>query len=265
MTAALEGLQITGLSLDRGARRVLHSVSLSAAPGRITALLGPNGAGKSSLVQVIGGLFKPAAGTFALDGAPLTGQRPERVRAAGLAIVPEGRWVLRSLTVEENLQVACYALPRKEVTDRLDYALALFPELQKRWKTPARALSGGEQQMVVIAQSLMSRPRIVAIDELSLGLAPVVVRRLAAALSQIARDGTGILLIEQFAHVALSISSDACILRGGRVRYSGTAAALEEDPELVRRAYLSATAAHDVPDPSTVIRSASTGPNGTAP
>jgi branched-chain amino acid transport system ATP-binding protein len=152
--------------------------------------------------------------------------------------VPEGRRLLPALTVEDNLRVATYSLSSAHAREGIAYALELFPELEKRWGAPARLLSGGEQQMVVLAQALVARPRILLVDELSLGLAPVVVKRLVPTLEQVAANGVGVLLIEQFAHVALALAQTAYVLEGGRIRYHGTAQRLKDEPELLQSAYL---------------------------
>jgi branched-chain amino acid transport system ATP-binding protein len=217
---------------------VLHDVSLSIPPGEITALLGPNGAGKSTLVLAVGGLLRPSGGTIALGDVDLTRRRPEQVRAAGVAIVPEGRQLLPNLTVEDNLRVATYALRRDDARSGVAHALELFPELEKRWRAPARLLSGGEQQMVVLAQALVSRPKVMLVDELSLGLAPLIVQRLVPTLASVAESGVGVLLIEQFAHVALGVAKTAYVLEGGRIRYHGTAQQLKDDPSVLHSAYL---------------------------
>jgi branched-chain amino acid transport system ATP-binding protein len=236
--AAGPELRFEELSVSRGGRRVLHDVSLAIPPGEITTLLGPNGAGKSSLVLAVGGVLRASSGRVLLGDEDLTRKRPEQVRGAGVAIVPEGRRLLPGLTVEENLRVATYSLSRDDAKSGVAQALELFPELQKRWTITCRSLSGGEQQMVVLAQALVSHPRVILVDELSLGLAPVVVKRLAPVLQAVAATGVGILLIEQFAHVALGLAKKAYVLEGGRVRYEGTAKELTEQPELLRSAYL---------------------------
>jgi branched-chain amino acid transport system ATP-binding protein len=199
-------LEIEGLSVARGGRQVLHGVSLEIRSGAVTTLLGPNGAGKSTTVLAVGGVLPASGGSVKLNGRNLTRLRPEQIRAAGVAIVPEGRRLLPDLTVEDNLRVATYSLGREEAKRGLSYALELFPRLEARWKAVARTLSGGEQQMVVLAQALASRPRFVLVDELSLGLAPVVVQRLMPALEEAAAGGVGVLLIEQFVHVALALA-----------------------------------------------------------
>ncbi|HXH95726.1 MAG TPA: ABC transporter ATP-binding protein [Gaiellaceae bacterium] len=230
-------LRLDGLCVSRG-RPVVQDVSLDIPMRAITALLGPNGAGKSSLVLAVGGVLRPTGGRVLLDDEDLTRRRPEAIRHAGVAIVPEGRRLLGQLTVEDNLRVATYALGRGAARDGLDYALELFPALERRWKAAARSLSGGEQQMLVLAQALVSQPRFVLVDELSLGLAPVIVKRLMPTLLMIAEAGTGILLIEQFAHVALAVAQTAYVIEGGRIRDHGTAQELRDHPERLHSAYL---------------------------
>ena len=216
----------------------MHGVSIDIPPGEVTALLGPNGAGKSSLVLAVGGVLRLSGGSVRLGDRDLTRRRPEKVRAAGVAIVPEGRRLLPELSVADNLKVATYALSRDDAKSGIAYALELFPELEKRWTIVARSLSGGEQQMVVLAQALVSRPKVLIVDELSLGLAPVVVKRLVPTLESVAASGVGVLLIEQFAHVALSLAKSVYVLEGGTIRYHGTADELKRNPELLHSAYL---------------------------
>ena len=231
-------LSLRSLTVARGTRDVVRDVSLEIPPGEVTTLLGPNGAGKSSLVLAVAGVLRPRTGQVALDGHDLTHLPPERIRAAGVAVVPEGRRLLPDLTVADNLRVATYALDREAATRGVDYAVELFPELKTRWTVQGRFLSGGEQQMVVLAQAIVSRPKVLLVDELSLGLAPVVVKRLVPVIASLAESGMGVLLIEQFAHVALSLARSAYILEGGRLRYHGTAGELRDHPELLRSAYL---------------------------
>ena len=230
-------LRLDGLSVSRG-RPVVRDVSLEIPASAITALLGPNGAGKSSLVLAVGGVLRPTAGRVLVGEQDITRRRPEAIRAAGVAIVPEGRRLLGELSVEDNLRVATYALGRSQAREGIDYALELFPPLGRRWKASARTLSGGEQQMVVLAQALVSRPKVVLVDELSLGLAPLIVQRLVPILASVAESGVGVLLIEQFAHVALGLANTAYVIEGGRIRYHGTAAELKSRPELLHSAYL---------------------------
>jgi len=204
----------------------------------VTALLGPNGAGKSTLVLAVGGVLRPSSGRVLLGDRDLTRARPDAIRRAGVAIVPEGRRLLGALTVEDNLRVATYSLSRDGARDGIRYALELFPLLETRWRSAARLLSGGEQQMVVLAQALVSRPKFILVDELSLGLAPIVVRRLMPTLESVAQSGVGVLLIEQFAHVALDLAGSVYVIERGRIRHHGSAQELKANPERLHSAYL---------------------------
>jgi len=240
-------LSLAGVTVERGGRAVVRDVSIEIPAAGVTALLGPNGAGKSSLVLAVGGVLRMAAGSVTLDGASLAGRRPERIRRAGVAIVPEGRRLLPDLTVEDNIGVATYALTAQQARDGRAWALEVFPELARRLSARARTLSGGEQQMLVLAQALVSRPRYVLIDELSLGLAPVIVNRLIPRIRAVAESGIGVLLIEQFATVALGLASHAYVMEGGRLRFSGPAGDLRDKPELLRSAYLLRGSAGEAP------------------
>jgi branched-chain amino acid transport system ATP-binding protein len=235
---AAAALRLEGVSVPRGGRLVVRDVSLEIPPGEVTTLLGPNGAGKSSLVLAVAGLLRPAAGNVLLGEQNLTRRRPERVRAAGVAVIPEGRRLLPELSVEDNLRVATYAMSRADARSGIAYALELFPELERRWSVVGRSLSGGEQQMVVLAQALVSRPKVMLVDELSLGLAPVIVKRLVPTIESVAASGVGVLLIEQFAHIALALARKAYVLEGGRMRYEGTARDLIDRPDVLHSAYL---------------------------
>jgi branched-chain amino acid transport system ATP-binding protein len=231
-------LSLQGITVERGGRAVVRDVSLEITAGEVTALLGPNGAGKSSLVLAVAGVLPLHSGSVMLDGHDLARRRSEKIRQAGLAVVPEGRRLLSQLTVEDNIRVATYSLSRDDAQAGRGRALELFPELEKRLAAPARSLSGGEQQMLVLAQALVSRPRFLIIDELSLGLAPVVIQRLIPTISSIAESGIGVLLIEQFATVALGLARRAYVMEGARIQYDGTASELREKPELLQSAYL---------------------------
>jgi branched-chain amino acid transport system ATP-binding protein len=231
-------LHLRDLSVERGGRAVVKDVSVEIEAGQVTTLLGPNGAGKSTLVLAVGGVLRPKTGAVLLGEADIAGRRPERIRRAGVAIVPEGRRLLADLTVEDNLRVASYALTGEQARVGRDRVLELFPQLGQRLTALARTLSGGEQQMVVLAQALISEPRYLLIDELSLGLAPVVVSRLIPVIASVAESGTGVLLIEQFATVALGLAHRAYIMEGGRIRFSGLASELRAHPELLSSAYL---------------------------
>jgi branched-chain amino acid transport system ATP-binding protein len=231
-------LILRGLSVERGGRAVVHDVSIDIPAAEVTALLGPNGAGKSSLVLAVGGVLAPRSGSVLLNGSELAGRRPERIRRAGVAIVPEGRRLLADMTVEDNLRVASYSLSREDARAGRARVLELFPEISRRLAVKARLLSGGEQQMLVLAQALIGQPRYLLIDELSLGLAPVVLRRLIPVIRTVTEAGIGVLLIEQFAAVALELARRAYIMEGGQLRFSGLASELRDRPELLRSAYL---------------------------
>jgi branched-chain amino acid transport system ATP-binding protein len=234
----MSSLHLRDLTVERGGRAVVKDVSVEIEAGQVTTLLGPNGAGKSTLVLAVGGVLRPKTGAVLLGEADIAGRRPERIRRAGVAIVPEGRRLLADLTVEDNLRVASYALTGEQARVGRDRVLELFPQLGQRLTALARTLSGGEQQMVVLAQALISEPRYLLIDELSLGLAPVVVSRLIPVIASVAESGTGVLLIEQFATVALGLAHRAYIMEGGRIRFSGLASELRAHPELLSSAYL---------------------------
>ncbi len=233
-----ESLRLEAFSVPRGGHPVVREVTMEIPPGQVTTLLGANGAGKSTLVLAVGGVLRPSGGRVLLGDRDVTGMRPERIRSAGVAVVPEGRRLLSDLTVHDNLRVATYALSRADAAKGIAYALELFPELQKRWDIQARLLSGGEQQMLVLAQALVSQPKVVLVDELSLGLAPVIVKRLVPTLAAVAESGVGVLLIEQFAHVALGLAEKAYVIEGGRIHYEGTAQRLKDEPDILRSAYL---------------------------
>ena len=233
-----EVLSLEGLTVARAGRPVVRDVSFQIPSGEVTALLGPNGAGKSSLVLAVAGMLRPEGGSVKLNGSELAGRRPEKIRAAGVAVVPEGRRLLSELSVEDNLQVATYSLSRADAQAGLSHALELFPELEARRGVRGQLLSGGEQQMLVLAQALVSQPKFVLIDELSLGLAPVVLQRLIPTIRTVADSGVGVLLIEQFAAVALGLANGVHIMEGGTIRFSGLASELKEKPELLESAYL---------------------------
>jgi branched-chain amino acid transport system ATP-binding protein len=234
----MSALTLDKLTVARNGRPVVREVSLTIPPGEVTALLGPNGAGKSSLVLGVAGVLHPEGGTVTAGDIDLTGRRPERIRRAGVAVVPEGRRLLSDLTVDDNLAVACYSLSREDARAGRLWALELFPELNERLDTAARSLSGGEQQMLVLAQALVSKPRYMLIDELSLGLAPVIIKRLIPTIRTVADSGVGVLLIEQFATVALGLANRVHVMDRGRVEFSGSAKELKENPDMLHSSYL---------------------------
>jgi branched-chain amino acid transport system ATP-binding protein len=231
-------LEVKDLVLLRGGKEVLHGVDLVARPGEITALVGANGAGKSSLVMSIAGELPTVRGRILVDGQVLTGLRPEMVRRQGVATVPEGHRVLGGLSVLDNLRVAANHRPGAEVVKAIDEVLDILPELKTKLSDPGRSLSGGQKQMVAVAQALLAQPRYLIVDELSLGLAPLVVRRLADLLKSVAERGTGVLLIEQFTTMALAMAAQANVLVRGRMAWTGPALELAAHPEVLERSYL---------------------------
>jgi branched-chain amino acid transport system ATP-binding protein len=217
---------------------VLRGVSLAVGPGEIVALVGANGAGKTTMLRAIAGLLAPGGGEIHFDGARIDGVPPHEVVARGLVLTPEGRKIFPSLTVRENLDLGGY-LPAARARRRasLDRVTALFPVLGVRQRQVAGTLSGGEQQMLAIARSLMARPRLLMLDEPSLGLAPLVVDRIFEVIQAINRDGTPVLLVEQNVHRSLALAARAYVLEQGVVALSGSASALAARED-VRRAYL---------------------------
>jgi branched-chain amino acid transport system ATP-binding protein len=216
-----------------GRVQVLHGVSVSVDPGEIVALIGPNGAGKSTLLRAATGLVRVTAGTVTLDGADLTAASIETIARAGVAHVPEGRRLFPGLSVRDNLRLGGWRSRHED----LSTVLALFPPLAERLNQVAGSLSGGEQQMCAIGRALMGQPDYLLIDELSLGLAPVLVDEIVARLITVAAGGTGILLVEQDAGHALEVGHRAYVLENGVITLAGRAAELADNPQ-VRTAYL---------------------------
>lgn len=237
-------LRVADLRVERGGREVLHGVSLTVEPGVISALLGANGAGKSSLVTCIGGGIPASTGRITVDGAELRGLRPHQIRKRGVAIVPEGHPVLSGLTVLDNLRAAGLMLPKAQTEQRVEQAVDLFPELRPRLGVDARNLSGGQKQMLNIAQALMVQPRYLVIDELSFGLAPAIVVRLGEVLRRVTADGVGVLLIEQFTTLALQLASRAFVMERGNIVFDGGSAELEAHPDILHGAYLASGTNH---------------------
>lgn len=234
-----QGLTVENLTVVRGGKQVVHGVSLDCPSGEITALIGANGAGKSSTVMAIAGAIPASGGRVTWRGQNITGLSADATRRAGLALVPEGHPVLADLSVLDNLRVAASHLPVAKANSAVEHALSLFPELTPRLKTAASALSGGQKQMVLIGQAIVSMPQFLLIDELSLGLAPAVVTRLANCLEKLAVEGMGIVLIEQFTTIALRLSKRAYVLERGRVAFAGSTEILRQDPSILHSAYLS--------------------------
>ena len=231
-------IHIEGLCAGYGDVRVLWGVDLAIEAGEIACIVGSNGAGKTTLLRTVSGLLAPTAGRILLEGRPLSGLAADEILARGIAHVPEGRRLFRGLSVRDNLLLGAY-LRRDGVEIRrdLDYVLSLFPVLRERARQDATTLSGGEQQMCAIGRGIMARPKLLMIDELSLGLAPRLVERLSEALIEINRSGVTILLVEQDVLTAFELARHAFVVETGRITMRGTTAALAQDPA-IRQAYL---------------------------
>jgi branched-chain amino acid transport system ATP-binding protein len=232
-----ELLRLDGVSVAYGKRRALDGVSLAVAAGEIVTLLGANGSGKSTTLRAISGLVRPATGRVVFDGRDITRAAPDAIVAAGVGHVPEGREIFPEFTVRENLLVGGHTAPRAAVVEGTERAFALFPVLGQRARQLAGTLSGGEQQMLAIARALMIRPRLLLLDEPSLGLSPRLAREIFDVIARLNAEGTTILLVEQNARRALALAARAYVLETGRVVVSGPARELAADPR-IRAAYL---------------------------
>lgn len=230
-------LSVTDLSVQSATRTVVDKVSLDIPQGQIVALLGPNGAGKSELVLGIAGVL-PTTGTVRLDQVDLTGKGAQAVRAAGIAAVPEGHQTLAGLPVRDNLRAAGPHLDDDALGQQVERALKVFPELNALLGRRAGLLSGGQQQMVAIAQALVSKPKVMLIDEMSLGLAPVVIERLVDVIRALRDEGLGILLIEQFTQLALDVADQCHVISQGKLQFSGVPDELRRNRSTLERAYL---------------------------
>jgi len=231
-------LEVADVATAYGKIEALKGVSLTAEKGRITCLLGPNGAGKTTLMYTIAGILRPRRGSVRLAGEDITGLASSSIVARGLALVPENRLVFPHMSVEENLVAGAYQ--RRDapaVAEDIERMYARFPRLQERRQQLAGTLSGGEQQMLAVARALMSRPRILLMDEPSLGLAPRIVEEVFAIVETLNRDGVTIFLVEQNAHMALRVAHHFYLMEQGRVSFSGEPGKLAQD-EVIQRAYL---------------------------
>ena len=231
-------LEIRDLDAAYGDVRVLSGVGLTVGPGEIVALLGPNGAGKSTLLTAIAGLLRTRAGAIRWQGEDLTALRAHLVVERGVALVPEGRRLFGTMTVEDNLELGAFAArARSGRAAGFERVYALFPDLRDRRRQLVRALSGGQQQMVAVGRALMAQPTLLMLDEPSLGIAPRLVASIFAALGEINRAGVAVFLVEQNVQAALTLAHRAYVLESGRIAAEGAAADLLRDPH-VRRAYL---------------------------
>jgi branched-chain amino acid transport system ATP-binding protein len=244
MTSAGTLLEVTGLQAGYGPVRILENVALTIGRGAFVALVGANGAGKSTLLRALSGLVRPTAGRIVFDGEDLTSALPDRVVAVGIVHVAEGRRLFRTQSVADNLDMGLYGtkLSRADEKVRVDEALAMFPILQEKLHLQAGTLSGGQQQMLAIAQVLVRHPRLLLLDEPSLGLAPVVVDQVFDVLAKLHQGGVTILLVEQMVDKALALAQSGYVMQNGRIVGSGSAAELISS-DMVRRAYLGAAEA----------------------
>lgn len=231
-------LGIEHLSVSYGPVKALTDVSIQVPPGQVTAVIGANGAGKSTLMRTLAGLVKSESGQVTLDGIAITGRRPEDIVRAGVALVPEGRSTIPELTVDENIRLGGLWRPKTDRDVGHQEVLDLFPVLGQRLRMRADTLSGGERQQLAIGRALMSRPRVLLLDEPSLGLAPLIVTQILELVSRLATEtGIAVLLVEQNAVTALRVAQVGVVLNLGRVVMSGTAADIASDEQL-RHAYL---------------------------
>ena len=229
-------LEIRDLQVHYGGIEAVKGISLDVPEGEIVTLIGANGAGKSSTLRAIAGLVKPSAGSIAFRGEDITGKDTNLIVSRGITLVPEGRRIFPDMTVLENLKIGAY-LRSDDLTDDLNWVYDLFPRLKERAWQLAGTLSGGEQQMLAVARALMSRPKVLMMDEPSLGLAPLVVKGIFDIIREINRQGVTVLLIEQNANMALKTANYAYVLETGRIGFSGTGAELLVNED-VKKAYL---------------------------
>ena len=231
-------LDVAGLQVAYGRSLVLDDLSFSVARGEIVALLGTNGAGKSTLLKAISGVLPARAGTITFDGASITGARPNRIVAAGLVQMPGGRATFPGLTVAENLRIGGITVRRADRDARVADVLEQFPVLAERREQLAGTMSGGQQQILALARALMSRPKLLMIDELSLGLAPTIVHQLLGTIAQLRDQGTSLVVVEQQVDLALDLADRAYFLERGQVRFEGAADDLRGRTDLLRAVFL---------------------------
>jgi ABC-type branched-subunit amino acid transport system ATPase component len=237
-------LRADGIDFSYGQLQVLFGISLEVRRGEALALLGTNGAGKSTLLRVIAGLERPSAGSVTYRGRDITGIRPERLAAEGVALIPGGKAVFTDMTVEENLQIQSLAIRKQSalLRERTEQVFAAFPRLAERRTSPAGKLSGGEQQQLALARAILLDPEVLCIDELSLGLAPIVVGELLEVVGRLHAEGTTLVLVEQSLNIAAKLCERAIFLEKGEVRFEGRTAELLERDDIARAVFLGGAA-----------------------
>jgi branched-chain amino acid transport system ATP-binding protein len=234
----MSSLEVSNLRVAYGRTEALRGIDLSVAQGQVVCLIGANGAGKTTTMRALSGLVRPTAGRILLDGTDITGLAPHRIAARGMLQVPEGRGIFAELTVAENLAVGAWLVrDANEIAERRAAILARFPRLAERANQLAGSLSGGEQQMLALGRAMMGRPKLLLLDEPSMGLAPLFVEEIFAIIAALKAEGTTILLVEQNASAALEIADIAYVLETGRIVLHGPAADVASDPRVVA-AYL---------------------------
>ena len=230
-------LKVSNLHVFYGAIHAIKGISLEVQEGEIVTLIGANGAGKSTTLNTIAGLLRPRDGMIAFDGVPVDGTSASRMVFRGLSLCPEGRRIFQQMSVTENLEMGAYSRPKSEIPDSMEKVFGLFPRLKERKNQVAGTLSGGEQQMLAMGRALMSKPKLMMLDEPSMGLAPILVEQIFEIIKSLHKEGTTILLVEQNAQAALSIADRGYVLETGKIVAEGTGAELLASP-VIKRAYL---------------------------
>jgi branched-chain amino acid transport system ATP-binding protein len=226
-------LEVSGLNVRYGSVEALRDVSIKVGPGRLVAILGANGAGKSTLLRAISGIARAASGTITLKGEPITGLGPEAIVRQGVSHVPEGRGIFPDLTVKENLMIGAYVRRGQNVSADYSRVMAMFPPIERRERQLGYTLSGGEQQMLAIGRALMAAPRVLLADELSLGLAPIIVKQVFAKLDEVCKAGITVLVVEQNARLAMKFADYLYLLKYGQVVMEGARDEFERSTALV--------------------------------
>ncbi len=232
-------LEVKNIKVYYGNINAIKDISFEVNEGEIVTLIGANGAGKSSILNTVAGLIKPKSGDIIFDGQGIIGIPAHKIVSKGMALCPEGRRIFQQLSVKENLEMGSYTRPANEVSESIEKVYELFPRLKERYKQIAGTLSGGEQQMLAMGRALMSKPRLMMLDEPSMGLAPILVEQIFDIIKNLHKSGTTILLVEQNAQMALSIADRGYVMETGRIVTSGTGKGLLLD-DAVKKAYLGA-------------------------